>query len=117
MTPDLELWLWWRGCARERPLTLSVLLEHQLPLLGLILVLSTPPVLSSFTCGRGSNILSPFEKTATNQGDLSGRTALIHLPCCFPFNMVHLLKLSAVNSWPETGLKATLGLTGSAEGR
>lgn len=40
------------------PLTLSVLLEHQLPLLRLILVLTTPPVLSSFTCGREENIIT-----------------------------------------------------------
>lgn len=62
-----------------RPLTLSVLLEHQLPLLRLILVLSTPPVLSSFTCGQETNNLIPLEKTVTNQWDLNDQAALILL--------------------------------------
>lgn len=42
----------WPGLRRPPGpgLTLPVLLEHQLSLLGLVLVLSTPPVFTSFTC-------------------------------------------------------------------
>lgn len=42
----------------EPGLTLPVLFEHQLPLLRLVLVLSTSPVFTSFTCKHRPNVLS-----------------------------------------------------------